>query len=340
MNAGQGKVVSAVALAIAAISVSWAVIKWVEGKTEIAQKEAAAAQDKADKQRNEARTAQAALDANAKSAEAAEKRRLAAEKEAEAAESNRLAKEAEAVAAEENRKAVEAKAAADVKIAEDNLKTKQAERAKTADLAEAERAKSAAADAAVSLAKVAAEQDRAKARAEEKERADKLRLEELAAEQVRNRLAIANAEADKVRLKYDELLELERRLLEFKNELDERDLATRPELTIKDLETTSGDEQASDDKQPLLPENDVTLPVETRTLAKTEREMAERESARRERVRSAVVNRLERLYVEAVREDRVTDAEYFRRELKRLYPDWTYKPPKQEDQEKKEEPNT
>ena len=118
-------------------------------------------------------------------------------------------------------------------------------------------------------------------------------------------------------------------------EFPERDRATRPDLTIKDLEIAAEVSTADDGTKVLLPENDLTKPAETRALAKAERLQAERDAASSARVRAAVVGRLERLYCDAVRLDRVTEAEFYRRELKRLYPDWEYKPPKEE--EKKEE---
>ena len=42
--------------------------------------------------------------------------------------------------------------------------------------------------------------------------------------------------------------------------------------------------------------------------------------------RSVTVSRLEKLYVAAVRANRITDADYYRKTLKSLYPDWEYKP--------------
>ena len=43
------------------------------------------------------------------------------------------------------------------------------------------------------------------------------------------------------------------------------------------------------------------------------------------------MGRLERLYVESVKADRISDADFYRKELKRLYPDWVYTPPKKEE---------
>ena len=42
-------------------------------------------------------------------------------------------------------------------------------------------------------------------------------------------------------------------------------------------------------------------------------------------MRSKIVSALEKLYVEALGEDRVVDAEFYRQNLKALYPDWEFK---------------
>ena len=61
---------------------------------------------------------------------------------------------------------------------------------------------------------------------------------------------------------------------------------------------------------------------------------AERLDAIRTQTRSDVVQRFERLYLDAIREDRISDATFYRKELKRMYPDWEYKPPKKEEVKK------
>ena len=73
-----------------------------------------------------------------------------------------------------------------------------------------------------------------------------------------------------------------------------------------------------------LPENDQSLPRSDRRLAKAERESRVAASAFAATNRASVVARIERLYVDALRDDRITDADYYRKTLKSLYPDWEY----------------
>ena len=74
-----------------------------------------------------------------------------------------------------------------------------------------------------------------------------------------------------------------------------------------------------------LPENDQSLPRSDRRLAKAERESRVAASAFAATNRASVVARIERLYVDALRDDRITDADYYRKTLKSLYPDWEYR---------------
>jgi len=118
--------------------------------------------------------------------------------------------------------------------------------------------------------------------------------------------------------------------MEFKRELDEREAALRPEKTVKDLVWTSEEDVVfgadgvarKKEKKVLLPENDPSIPPASRALAKTQRVVAERNAAVEAAVRSNIVSRLERLYNDAIRDDRIVEAECYRSEIKRLYPDW------------------
>lgn len=116
---------------------------------------------------------------------------------------------------------------------------------------------------------------------------------------------------------------LEKELLEYRQELDERERALRPELTIKDLDTSSQD-VAADAKRANLPENDRSLPLSSRKLAKSERLYAENHDEILSSVKSNVVSRIEKLYVKAIQDDRVVDAEFYRNQIKNMYPEWEF----------------
>ena len=63
----------------------------------------------------------------------------------------------------------------------------------------------------------------------------------------------------------------------------------------------------------------------SRRLAKTQRVVGERHAARAEAARSSVVKSMERLYVSALKEGRVIDADFYKKSLKSMYPDWEFK---------------
>ena len=69
-------------------------------------------------------------------------------------------------------------------------------------------------------------------------------------------------------------------------------------------------------------EDDRSLPPATRRLAKEERLASEATAEASARVRASIVSNLEALYVAALREDRVVDADYYRKTLRSMYPDW------------------
>ena len=247
---------------------------------------------------------------------------LAAAKKAEeahrAAEAQRDADKAAAEKAEADRaRAVEEKekAVADKARAEAEYEKASAER--TAALAAKETAK--------------LESAKAKSQAEEKAHAAQIAADALAKEKLAADKVIAEAKLREI--KREQLLDFERELVAIKRDLDEREAALRPEKTIKDLDTiSSGDEEddplrKKDDAVAKLPENNPELPRGTRRLAKATRVSDEGLKAVGEENKTNVVSRIEKLYIEAVREDRMVDADFYAKELKRMYPGWKYTPP-------------
>ena len=108
-------------------------------------------------------------------------------------------------------------------------------------------------------------------------------------------------------------------------------MALRPEKTIADLSWAGGEEDSVIDdkgnvtkkaKAPYLPENDRALPRATRMLARSERLAGAAADDAAAKSRAAVVAALEPLYVAALKEDRVVDADFYRKSLLSMYPDW------------------
>ena len=286
---------------------------------------------------------------------AARRIETAAEAKRDAAQS--AEREAASLATAENAKARAAKDAA--VAAEENRKAKEAER-ETAKLAaaKAETDKAAAvanreakkAEAEAASANRAAESARLETARVENDKAKKLLEIEsanaAAAEAAKERERLAGerviAEAKVLELRAANLAELEQELLAYKRDLDEREAALRPDKTIADLVWVSeGDTVIGEDglavkkeKVPYLAENDPNLAKSDRTLAKSRRELSERQAARDDEIKSNVVSRLETLYRSAVADERFTDARFYEKNLKALYPDWKYTPP---DKSKKEE---
>ena len=73
------------------------------------------------------------------------------------------------------------------------------------------------------------------------------------------------------------------------------------------------------------PEKDMSLPEQSRRLARAERKVRETTEAESAKVRSAVEKSMEKLYVEALKEGRVIDANFYKASLLTLYPDWKFK---------------
>jgi hypothetical protein len=273
--------------------------------------------------------ADAAVAAEAEAGHNAKAEKAAADK----ALAEKRAAEANAAAAEDSRAAAEAdkRAAADAKIAaEANERAKKAasEAARASrDAAVAERA---AAEAKLKIA----EAEKEKAKSEENALALKAQAEadRLAAEKLRSEKVIAEAKA--LELMKIDFETLERDLMEFKQELDERERALKPEKTIADLswvgdsedmEVGEHGEVRAKKKREYRPEDDPALPRATRALAAMERAVGDSRKKESDAVRARIVGELEGLYVSALRDGRVVDAGYYRKSLKSLYPDWEFK---------------
>ena len=310
MNA---KVILIIAICVAVIvaGVSGVVISMQRADAARAAADKAASEEAiASKNAREAEIARATAAQNARAAEAkaeSEKAALAAAK----AENEKLKLENEnlvekrALAADERAKAdAEAKTAADLKAAKD------AELKIAKENADAERSK------AQAVADELARAEATKAIREAETLKLKVSMSELAAEKQR----------------YEEL---NAELLDYQKELDERERALRPEKTIADVSWLPDDDLDIDEngrprprkKEPKLPENDLTLPKETRELAKANRIRAQVDDILAKDSRARVVAPIEKLYVAAVKDGRIVDAEYYRQVLKSMYPDWEYKPP-------------
>ena len=303
MNA---KIVAIVAVCVAVIAagISGVVISMQRADAARAAADKAASEETiASKRAREAELERATAAARAREEEAKEKSAATALAAAEA-ENENLA-EKKAIAADERAKAeAEAKKASDLKAVKDvELKTAK-------ENADAERAK-------------------AQAAADELARAEATR-------------AIREAETLKLKVSMAELAEERQRyealnaeLLDYQKELDERERALRPEKTIADLSWLPDEDTEIDEngrarprkKVKMLPENDPSLPKETRELAKAERVRSQADDILKEDARARVVAPIEKLYVAARKEGRTVDAEYYRQVLKSMYPDWEYKPP-------------
>ena len=276
--------------------------------------------------------ANAVAERAAAEAEKATAERKASEKAAAGEEAKRAAAEAEKAKAVELRKAKEAEA----EKAEFEKETAAREKAKAVEI---RKARDAEADAA--RENRLAEKAKAEAALAEKQKADALAkaerakadkaAEEAAYEKLRSEKTIA--EAKLLELRKTDFETLARDLREWQQDLEERERAITPEKTITDLNWAGGAEDSVIDadgtvrkkaKVPYLAENDRTLPRETRALAKAERLLQEAHDDGVTVVRSHLTASIERLYAQALKEDRVVDANYYRDVLKSLDPDWTF----------------
>ena len=282
----------------------------------IAKNKAAAAQAAADE-------AQAAADEAAANAKAAEKEAAAEADGRRTAEANQRARadELEAAKIAREKAEIDARAAADNKAAAEAA-AKEAE------------ANADAARAARDAAKRKAEQSKAeadKAKAEAKAAAAKEAEAALALEAERTRSEKTIAEAKLLELRKIDFETLARDLAEWKTDLEERERALKPEKTVSDLSWAGGmedtiiDAEGNVKKQEKVvynPETDMSIPAESRRLAKTERIVREEADKHSIGVRDALVGKLEGLYRQALEDDRVVDAEYYKGSIKSLNPDW------------------
>ena len=173
-------------------------------------------------------------------------------------------------------------------------------------------------------------------KAKSEENAENAKLAAAAAALEKEKLSSehAIAEAKLLELRRMDLTAIEQDLIAFKKELDERELALRPEKTVKDLVHVSDDDMVfgengiarkRETKKKILPEDDPSLPESTRRLAKSDRVSSEAYAAISAAVRSNVTARLEKLYREALRDNRMVEASFCKSEILRMYPDWKYK---------------
>ena len=255
----------------------------------------------------------------AKETEAESEKRRAAEQKAKAAAdelaAQKLAKE---------KATIEAKAAADNKVASEAN-------------AKAEREKADAARAARDEAKAKAEQ----AKAEQLKAREQASAEAARAEAEASKLAQEKLKADKIvaeakllELRKTDFVTLERELLAWKQDLEERERALQPEKTIADLSWAGGTEDTiidadgnvkKQEKKVYDPEKDMSIPSESRKLARTSRIVREKHAKMAGETRDSVVTSLEALYVAALKDGRTVDAEFYRQSLLSMYPDWKFK---------------
>ena len=300
----------AVSLAVVVAAVAAIVVSANRADEAKAYAEAEAAQ--ADQAAAEAKTERAQADAETAKRQAAEANAQAEKDKLAAAKLANETAVAEAQAAADNKSAAEANAAVERAKAEALRAIRDAAKAtnETARI-ELQRAKEIA----------AAEQARVDAEAA------KLAQEKLKAEKI-----IAEAKAMELRkIDYETL---ERDLLEWKLDLEERERALKPEKTVADLEWAGGMEDTIiDDKGNVTkqvkkvydPEKDMELPEQSRRLARANRKLRETQDAKTADTRSTVVKTMEKLYVSALKEGRVIDADFYKKNILIMYPDWKFK---------------
>ena len=283
-----------------------------DAREKIAAAAAAKAENEADAARSEAQKEKLAAQAElAKAQQQAQAAAMAAEtrktKEADLEKSK-----VDESAAREARAKAEADA---VKAAEDRARA-EAEEKKAADDRAAALARKETAKLEAQKAKSDAEAEASRAQAE----ADALAREKLAADKT-------IAERDLLELRRLNLEHAERELLEWRRNLEERELALKPEKTILDLSyAESGEDAAKTAEGKILPENNPAIPRRSRRLHKAERMAGEQMDEISSNVESNVTARLERLYEKALREDRIVDADFYRKQIKQMYPGWIFTP--------------
>ena len=325
----NGKTVSILAVCAAVVSAAVSGVIVVNGRRDIANAKAAeakSAEKKAaleEKKARQERETAAAEAAKEKAAAEKAKEERAAEESAGKRREKELEAEKENLAAKKqiaDQEAAAARSRADEAAAARETARLEAEKAAALKAAEEAKAKTAIAEAEIASAK--------KAVADEK-----------------------IAEAKILELRKIDFDTAARDLAEWKADLEERERALQPEKTIADLSWAGGEEDSVIDadgtlrkvpRKAYLAENDKSLTRGTRRLAKEERLVREAEDEAGRATRAKVVAALEALYEKALREDRVVDADFYRKSLKSLYPDWEFgkegaaNAPKDGKEEKKE----
>ena len=234
--------------------------------------------------------------------------------------------------------AEKARAAKDAKAAEENAKAAEAKHA-------AEKAKLDVARVESEKARAVADAAAMKAAAEAQAAADKLAAEKLKSDAV-------IAEAKVLELRQIDFETLERELAEYKLELDERERALHPDKTAAEHLTWVGEREADvigadtnavkRKRVRVLAENDPSLPVESRKLARAERLGNANLVGTIGVTSNEVITILSRLYEDAIKADRVVDANYYLQNIRVFYPGWVYRPAEEkesQDVNKKKEEN-
>ena len=305
------KSITIVAVSLAVIVAAIAAIVVSANRADEAKAYAEAEAAQADQAAAEAKTERAQTDAEIAKRQAAEANAKAKADERAAAEANERAKTAEQAAAADKTAAAEANADAEEVKAVAARAIRDAAKL-TNDTARVERER----------AKEAAVAEQAKADAE----AAKLAQEKLKADRI-------IAEAKALELRKIDYETLERDLLEWKLDLEERERALKPEKTIADLEWAGGmDDTIIDEKGNVTkqikkvydPEKDMELPAESRRLARKNRKLREAQDAKIANTRETVVKAIEKLYVSALKEGRVIDADFYKKNILIMYPDWKF----------------
>lgn len=164
------------------------------------------------------------------------------------------------------------------------------------------------------------------------------------AKEAEARQEIARRDAEKIQaervLAEKQLLELKksdfetalRELEAWKIELEARERELKPERTVADLAWAGGKEDSVIDESgrvvkrtrepPRDSVSDTSLSGPTRRLERVGRKVREAESGHLASTRQSVVASLEKLYEGALRENRVIDAEFYRKSILSMYPDW------------------
>jgi hypothetical protein len=243
-----------------------------------------------------------------------------------AAEADAAAKEAakEAARIEQEAEQLKLKSATETRLArEAQLKISEAQR-------ETARLNAKAAEAASETAR--AEAEKAKALESAEALKAQAKADELAAEKLRCDKVVADAKL--LELRKIDFETLARDLVEFQQELEERERALKPDKTSADLSWVA--ERDADvigsvtnkikRSERILPENDDTRPLASRILSRQERLSAKENEDIQCVSRHRYGQILENLWREAVDDSRILDAEFYLKSLKSLYPDWEFNP--------------